>query len=188
MDNAMWDFITDLLTKQRAEIENLKSVIVEMIQVGPVHDINAEKGYRIKLGEDEEGNPYLSPWKPHPETSKTSVPLKVGQMVGTLNPSGDQRQGLLLPGGYSKDHEPPNTDMEANVFQDAGVRIQIKGGTLQIEAEQAIEITVGGVKHVISGGGIDTTGGKITHDDKNVGSTHTHGGISPGPADTKGPN
>ncbi|SFK99289.1 Phage P2 baseplate assembly protein gpV [Pseudovibrio ascidiaceicola] len=186
--DSEWEVIAELLTQQQAELETLRSVISEMIQVGPVHDIDPDKGYRIKLGEDEEGAPYLSPWKPHPETSKTSIPLKVGQMVGTLNPNGDPRQGILLPGGYSNDHETPNTDMEANVFQDAGVRIQIKGGKLQISAENSIEITVGGVTHIISGDGVDTQGGKVTHNSKNVGSTHTHGGISPGPANTKGPN
>ncbi|KZK97938.1 Phage-related baseplate assembly protein [Pseudovibrio sp. Ad5] len=183
-----WDVITELLTQQQAELETLRSVIAEMIQVGPVHAVDPKKGYRIKLGEDEEGTPYLSPWKPHPETSKTSIPLKVGQMVGMLNPSGDPRQGLVLPGGYSDGHETPNSDMQANVFQDAGVRIQIKDGKFQISAENSIEITVGGVKHIISSDGVATQGGKVTHDDKNVGSTHTHGGISPGLADTKGPN
>ncbi len=31
-------------------------------------------------------------------------------------------------------------------------------------------------------------GGSITHNDKNIGSSHTHGGIDPGPANTSGPN
>lgn len=168
------DFLADLIVGLKSEVETLRSVIAELVQVGPVHEIDAKKGYRIKLGEDENGEPYLSPWKPHPETKKTSVPLTVGQMVGVINPNGDPRQGLLLRGGYSKDHETPNEDMEANVFEDAGVRLQIKDGKLQVEAENGIEFKVGGVAHTISGEGVDTEGGKITHNGKDIGDTHKH--------------
>src|SRR5690606_40881603 len=47
---------------------------------GPVEMIDAQKGYRLRLGGSDE-KPFLSPWYPHPETGKTSVPLKKGQIV-----------------------------------------------------------------------------------------------------------
>src|SRR5690606_30546736 len=97
------------------------------LKVGPVEEIDAAKGYRLKLGDGPDG-PFLSPWYPHPETGKTSIPLKKGQIVGVMNPSGDMRQGVLFRGGYSGEHSSPNQNMEANVFEDAGVRIEIVSG------------------------------------------------------------
>lgn len=163
----------------RLDVEAMKTAFGNMATVGPVEEIDAEKGYRLKLGEDEDGV-YLSPWFPHPETGKTSVPLKKGQIVGNLNPTGDPRQGFLLRGGYSDDHASPNDNMEANVFEDAGVRVEIK--------ESQLIITIGGVTHTISSGGLTTTGGRIEHEGRNIGEDHTHGGIVPGGANTAIPN
>ena len=70
--------------------------------------------------------------------------------------------------------------MQANVFEDAGVRIEVKGGQLIV--------TAGGVTHTISSSGITTTGGRIEHDSLNIGSTHTHKDVVAGPANTGTPN
>lgn len=117
-----------------SDVEVLKSAFGRLVKVGPVEVIDAQKGYRLKLGENADGSPYLSPWMPHPETGKSSVPLKKGQIVGVINPGGDPRQGILVRGGYSDENASPNDDMSANVFADAGVRLSIKDGVLHVEA------------------------------------------------------
>lgn len=179
----------------RAEVEALRTLVSNMIRVGPVEQIDAEKGYRLKLGQGADGEPYLSPWLPHPETGKTSVPLKKGQIVGFLSPTGDPQQGFMTRGGYSDEHQSPNTDMQANVFEDAGVRVvivsgklivTIGGATLTISAE-GLRIQVGDVDHLIGSGGVTTTGGLIKHDEKNIGSDHVHSGVAKGGANTNGP-
>ncbi len=137
----------------RQQVEELRSTIANMVRVGPVAEVDAQKGYRLKLGEDSGGEPYLSPWLPHPETGKTSVPLKKGQIVGQISPNGDARQGFVLRGGYGGDHKTPNTNMDANVFEDAGVRIEIADG--------ALTITAGGSTVTISGAGIKMTASRI---------------------------
>ncbi len=175
----MMDELFAAIRALKVEIEQIKTSFGNAVHVGPVAVIDAEKGYRIRLGGTDE-EPYLSPWYPHPETGKSSVPLKVGQVVGRVNHGGDPRLGFLLRGGYSDGHPSPNQNMAANVFEDAGVRIEVADG--------ALVITVGGVTHRISGDGIATTGGEITHDEKNVGSTHVHGGVTPGGAETAGPH
>jgi len=101
--------------------------------------IDAEKGYRLRLG-GTDAEPHLSPFYPHPETGKTSVPLKKGQIVGVINPSGDPRQGLVFRGGYSDANPSPNQDMDANVFDDAGVRLKIKDGALVITANVKVVV------------------------------------------------
>ncbi|WP_068318902.1 phage baseplate assembly protein V [Polycladidibacter hongkongensis] len=180
--------LADTIAGLRADIEELRTKLAQMIQVGPVAEIDSEKGYRVQLGLQEDGSPFLSPWLPHPETGKTSIPLKMGQPVGVLSPNADPRQALLLRGGYGGDNTSQNDDMQANVFKDAGVTVSVKGGRLQIEAEQAVLIKIGGVTHEISAQGAATNGGRIEHDGKNVGSTHVHSGIFPGKADTQGPH
>lgn len=131
------------------KVEALTSVMARMIVSGPIEVVDADKGYRMKLGEDGNGGAILSPWYPHPETGKTSVPLKKGQVVTSINPGGDFRQGFLVPGGYSEGHPSPNSDIEANVFRDAGVTVTVKGGVAHIKAEghvvvEAPSVSLGG--------------------------------------------
>jgi hypothetical protein len=123
----------------KADIEFLKTAFGNSMKVGPVHEVDAEKGYRLRLG-GTDGEPFLSPWYPHPETGKTSVPLKPNQIVGVINPTGDPRQGMIFRAGYSDDNPSPNQDMEANVFADAGVRLQIKDGVLHIAANSHVVV------------------------------------------------
>jgi hypothetical protein len=163
----------------RADVEALKNAFGRMAKVGPVEMIDKDKGYRIKYGENPDGTPYLSPWLPHPETGKTSTPLKKGQIVGVINPGGDPRQGIVIRGGYSDEHATPNADMAANVFEDAGVRISVADGSLTI--------TAGGVTVTIGGSGLSVSGGRVEHDGKNIGSTHIHGGVLEGPVFTDVP-
>lgn len=147
------------LVELKADVEHLKSAFGNALRVGPVEVVDAQKGYRLKLGEDADGNPFLSPWYPHPETGKTSVPLKPGQIVGVVNPTGDMRQGLLFRGGYSGEHSSPNDNMDANVFEDAGVRIEIVNGIVAISGN----VVINGRLHVTDGihdnGGVFSTRG-----------------------------
>ncbi len=162
-----------------ADVQALKNAFGRGIRVGPVEEVHPEKGYRISYG-DVDGKPFLSPWIAHPETGKTSEPLKKGQIVGVLAVAGDPRQSLLIRGGYSDEHASPNQDMQANVLEDAGVRITIAGGALHISA--------GGFTASISGAGLAMNGGRIEHDGKNIGGSHTHPGVVVGGANTLDPN
>lgn len=171
--------IEDVLVGIVTDLQMLKTAFGKAMKMGPVEQIDPVKGYRLKLGEGLNG-PFLSPWYPHPETGKSSVPLKKGQVVGVVNPTGDPRQGFLIRGGYSDAYPSPNDDMDANVFEDAGVRLSIAGGRLRV--------AVGDVTFEVSAAGVTISGGEVRHDGKNIGSTHVHGGILPGGADTDGPH
>lgn len=169
--------IGDIL-ELRAEVERLKTLIGNMIPTGTVAAVDPVRGYRLKLGDGPDG-PYLSPFYPHPESGKSSSPLKVGQIAAGLNPAGDPRQGFLVRGGYGGGQPSPNADMDANVFEDAGVRISVAGGSLTVVA--------GGTMFVLSAAGFTQTGGNQMHDGVNIGATHVHGGVTTGPADTAQP-
>ncbi|WP_062111134.1 phage baseplate assembly protein V [Aureimonas sp. AU40] len=167
------------IAELRQTVEELRTTVANLLRPGAVAQVDAEKGYRLKLGQDGEGGDWLSPWLPHPDTGKTSVPLKVGQVVGLISPNGDMRQGFLLRGGYGGNHKSPNGNMDANVFEDAGVRFEVADG--------ALVITAGGTTIKVSGEGLSITGGRVEHDGQNIGSSHVHPGIRRGDSRTDPP-
>lgn len=130
----------------RTDMERLKGQFGRALQVGPVEIVDAKRGFRLKLGEAAGGEPFLSPWYPHPESggaTSTWAPLSKGQIVGVLNPGGDPRQGILLRGGFSDQNPPPSQDLGENVFAFGGVRLEIKdGGTVIVHASR---VELGGV-------------------------------------------
>ncbi len=156
----------------KIDVEMLKTAFGNALKVGPVEDVDAEKGYRLKLGEGPDG-PFLSPWYPHPESggaTGTWAPLSKGQIVGVINPGGDPRQGVLIRGGFSGDNPPISQSLDENRFQFGGVTITIAGGKLTID------------------GDVQINGSSLRHNAKNVGDTHLHGGIVPGGSDTDVPS
>jgi hypothetical protein len=70
--------LTDNLLAMSADLAMLKSAFGNSLKVGPIEEVDPAKGYRAKWGEID-GKPYLSPWIPHPESGKTSVPLRKGR-------------------------------------------------------------------------------------------------------------
>lgn len=194
MGDMLAKIVADAIQPILRDVHMLKSAFSRMVKEGAVEEIDAEKGYRIRLGEGADGQPYLSGWVPHPETGKTSVPLKKGQRVALLSPGGDIRQALLLRSGYSDEHASPNSNIEANVFEDAGVRAEVADGKLTVTiggstfefSGSGLTMNVGGASFVFTGAGFDQTGGMQTHDGKDVGKTSTHTGVTVG-GGTTGP-
>ena len=93
---------------------------------------------------------------------------------------------------------PPNTD-RAHSFEDGvfmpdamgagdvpageGDRVvigSVSGGAIWSLDDDGVYITVGGVKVEITAAGVAITGGLVTHDARNIGSTHVHTLVTPG--------
>lgn len=53
-------------------------------------------------------------------------------------------------------------------------------GNINVKAGASVTFTVQGIKVVISGSGVDITGGNVTHNGKNIGATHVHIDVVPG--------
>lgn len=148
-----------------AQVSQLQSAVARMARPGTVAAVDKEKGYRVKIGQSADGEDFLSPWIAHPERSKTSVPLVVGQNVLVLSPFGDLRQAALIPAGYSDQAKSPATDMTADVFKGNGVSATARNGVLTIEA--------GGTTVTISANG-------VFHDGHDIGKTHRHKDVTSG--------
>ncbi|KAA0685995.1 hypothetical protein DTW90_34480 [Neorhizobium sp. P12A] len=84
-----------------------------------------------------------------------------------------------------------HSDQERPPIAQAGeIVIQTKEGFIFKVTSSSASIVTGGLPLTIDAGGgeIHLTSSKLTHNGLNVGSTHTHGGITPGGADTDVPN
>lgn len=132
-------------------------------------------------------------------------PLDVGAQVALASP-GDPSQGVVV-GQLWQDAHPANgnTAKDSRLTFKDGTVIEIDrdasvlnltmaaAGTLnatisgtKIEASAShIKFTVGGVVMEITSSGIAITGGgSLTHNGKNIGATHTHGGVTTGAGTT----
>ncbi|GHA13375.1 hypothetical protein GCM10007989_04970 [Devosia pacifica] len=137
--------IREIVT-MKADLEALKTQFGTALRVGPVDKVDAEKGFRVSWGQDARGEPFLSPWYPHPESggrTSTWMPLSEGQVVGIINPDGDPRQGILLRGGFSDLNPPPSQSLDENVFRFGGV-------TITISADGAVTVDAAGPVTVIT--------------------------------------
>lgn len=141
----------DPFLKLLSMIEKLNTKSSNTLIVGPVEEIDAVKGFRIKLGETDEG-PYLSPWYPHPESggkSRTWMPLTKGQIVSVSNPNGDSRQGTVQRAGFTDEFPPPSDKLDENRFEFGALSVSATGGgdTLTITlGDSSIVMTSGNIK------------------------------------------
>lgn len=140
---------------------------------------------RLELGKTSDGKPILSPpvrWQ-QPGAGgglKTHSQPANGEQMTLQSPSGTVGSGsLAVWGSYDKDTDAPSKAGDAAVWQIGATTITAKG--------DGLEISSGGVTLRVSGDGVAATGGKLTHDGKNVGSDHKHKGVLRGAANTDEP-
>lgn len=128
----------------KREVAQLKREIAGMVKVGSVEEADAQKGYRLNFGADENGRAKLSPWLPHPEAggkAKSWFPLSKGQVVAMMTPPGDPRQGFLLRDGFTDRYAQPSQNLDENVFEYGDVRVEIREGRVHMKVGSA-EITI----------------------------------------------
>lgn len=155
-----------------------------VVRHGTVAQVDAEKGLvRIKFGQASEGGgDFLGPWVPYSQLAgaiKAHIPPSVGQQFTQIAPSGDWRQAVAVPMTWSDQNGSPSSAADENVITFGGVTITLKSDSLKI--------VVDGVSLEISGDGVTIEGGKVSHDGKNIGATHIHGGVDSGPSTTSVP-
>lgn len=168
------------LTQRIAELERR---VRGMHRAGTVVEVDPAAGtVRLKLGEGRDGEPYLSAPIPYVQTAgamKFHNPPSVGQQMAVFSPDGDLRQAIAQPLGFSDAEVSPESAGDAHVMTFGAVRLTLKGGELSV--------SIDGVTVKISGSGLSVTGGGVSHNGTDIGDTHTHSGISPGPARTGTP-
>lgn len=172
-----------IIARMQRQITDLQRRQANTFRSGKVVDVDpATQRVKVDLGDEE--NPLISPWirwSDQGGAAKTWNPPTAGALMTVLSPMGElDEKSLALPGGYTDDNPAPSADGDATVFTLGDLTLTVLGNSATAQ--------LGGTTFVLSSAGIDVTGGTITHDGKNVGSTHTHGGITPGGANTRPPN
>lgn len=172
------------LAEVLARVAELERRVAGSQRHGVVHEVDPAAGtVRLRLGEGTDGQPFLSPPIPYAQTMgalKAHIPPSVGQQMTMMAPGGDWRQAVAMGMSASNANPSPSGAGNQNVITFGSATITLTGSGLTI--------AVGGVTMEISGGGVAITGGTVTHNGKNIGSDHTHGGVIPGGASTAGPN
>jgi phage baseplate assembly protein gpV len=157
---------------------------------GTVAEVDASKGrMRLKVGDGDGGEPFLSPWVPYAQTAgalKVHAPPSVGQQMTLLSPTGDMRQGIAIPMTWSDTNQAPSDKGDENVITFGPFRIELTSGKLKVTGPE-IEFITGGHSQKWNGSGSTLAGGRVEHDGKNIGSDHIHGGVLTGGAKTDVP-
>jgi len=179
-------------------LPELERRVANGVRLGTILAVDhAAARVRVKSGEIETAWLPWSTGRASPAKRRWDPPA-VGEQVVVLSPGGDLRQGLVLPGVFSTASGAPSAsaDKDAIAYGD-GTTVEYDrssrtllvnfGGTSINATPAAITLTVGGVSLAVSAAGVAITGGMVTHNGTNIGDTHTHSGIVPGPANTGAP-
>jgi len=166
-----------------ARIAELERRFSGMMRHGTVEEVDTSKHrVRLKFGTDVEGRPFLSPWIPYAQMAgalRAHVPPSVGQQFTLMAPAGDWQQGVAVPFTWSNQNPAPSESGDENVLTYGDVRMTLKDGLVEIKA--------GGVAINFTSDGVAISGGEVSHDGKNIGATHTHGGVALGTSETEAP-
>jgi phage baseplate assembly protein gpV len=180
------------LVELAARVAELERRFSGVMRHGTVAEIDAgRQRLRLNFGKDVDGKPFLSPWVPYAQIAgalKVHTPPSKGQQFTALSPNGDWQQAVALPMTWSDMNQSPSGNGDENVLTYGNVLAIIKddlaqvhvGGTEFEITSGRVLIKVGGVTAEITGDGVAITGGVVTHDGKNIGSSHIHGGVVPG--------
>lgn len=159
-----------------ARIAELERRFSGVMRHGTVEEIDtARHRVRLNFGKDIEGRHFLSPWVPYAQVAgalKVHTPPSKGQQFTALSPNGDWQQAVAIPMTWSNQNASPSNAGNEHVLTFGGVRLTV--------CEQSLEAQVDGVTLKVTSDGVTITGGKVTHQGKNIGATHIHGGVIPG--------
>lgn len=177
-DEVIFQRLLDRIGSLESVVQRQQVRLNNMFREGTVKSVDEKAGTAIVDAHGVESKP--SPWLTQAGEINEWTPLSEGQRVVLISPGGDMGRSFIMPGGYTDDVKAPD-DTKAQK------RVTIGGAVITHSAEGLV-IEVGGTSFRFTGDGFEQIGGEQKHNGLNVGSTHVHGGVVPGGADTKGPH
>lgn len=178
--------------------------ISQNAMLGTIEKVDYENGrYRVRCGD------LLTDWLPMRQTRAGKVrswePLHEREQVLIVSPSGDLAQGVIVASLASEEHPlvSNDPDVTTTVFGDGltiehnerqktfkisgpvGATIETTIGSAFVRlSETSIELSADTIR---LNGNVQISGDDLSHNNLNVGSTHVHGGVERGGANTMGP-
>lgn len=183
-----------------ARVADLERRAAGMMRHGRVAEIDpSRQRMRLDFGPAHgTGGRFLSPWVPYAQVAgdlKIHTPPSEGQQFTVISPGGDFQQAVAVPLTWSDDNPAPSQAGDENVLtygnisatlKDDLVEVTVGGAVLRLSSGQ-IEIAVGDVRIKVADANVQISGGTVTHDGRDIGATHIHGGVQSGPALTDVP-
>lgn len=129
-----------------ARVADLERRHAGQFRHGTVEEVDAAKQRcRLKLGEGEDGTPFLGPWVPYAQLAgamKAHVPVSKGQQMTLMSPTGDFRQAIAVPFTFSESNPSPSDKADENVMTYGSWTITlkendliVKGPNVKVEAD-----------------------------------------------------
>ncbi len=190
------------------EVGELNRQMANLIRVGRIAELDSENA-RVRVAVAGLNTDWL-PWSVV-RAGKTRhwSPPQVDEQVIIASPYGDMGQAVVMGSLYQDDSPAPSTskDQETTTYPD-GASVDHNSDThvttVSLNAAGTLNASVGastismdtgrillssnGCTLEVSAAGVIVNGVALTHNGKNVGDTHTHGGVMAGPASTSVPN
>lgn len=141
--------LVKIILKMQADIAGLKHMIGAMQRFGTVEDVDHDKRRMRMVLSEENGEKYLSPWRPWAELAggeKSWRPPTKGQQMMLVAPNGDLRQALAIPMTFSNENSAPSNDAGTRIlsqFGDAKMFFDGDGGRAELKAPR-VDIGGGG--------------------------------------------
>lgn len=190
--NNLAEILTAIMTRI-AEIERRQD---SRVTQGKVAEVDPKAGtVRLRLG-GTDAEPFLSAPVPYAQVAgalKVHSPPSVGQQMTLLSGAGDFRQGLAIPMTWSDANPSPSDKGDEHVLKFGSTTVTIKSGEIIVDATKITLNSSGGTAVLDSSGitlhgeEIANSGSSLTHNGKNVGDSHLHTGVLPGPSLTGPP-
>lgn len=170
----------------RRRVSELERRVGSKGRTGVVTQVDAANGLaRVQLTDGD--TPMVTGWIPWVEAAaganKTHNPPSVGQQVEITSESGDLHDASIQGSLNSASNGRPSGAGDEFVLLSVGAAsIKATGGG------SAIVFTIGGYSLTLSAAGAVNAGGALSHNGKDIGGTHTHGGVTSGSSNTETPN
>lgn len=198
MDHAtlrLIEGLTQRILEMEREHSELKRRFGNLFRIGTVTKDGVDgkaATVRLEYGKDDEGKPRKGPplpWMEQGGAFKSWFPPSEGQTMVSFHPTGDPAQGFVLNGSFSDKNKQPSESTKENkqtfgkfshTLTEDGLSLSFDGKTSWTFGKDGIVQKVDGVEVKHTASGLATKGGKLTHDDLNVGGSHTHKGVQTG--------
>jgi len=151
------DLVASELRRLRRQVVDLNRRLALARVPGTIEEIDTGKRMvRVKIGEDAEGQPILSPWVRWEEQAgnallKVHVPPVKGARVNLESPSGTIGEGSVASWStYHDSNAAPSQSDDTAMLAAGSSQIEMKDGELTIRTASKLTLDVGGMALEIS--------------------------------------
>ncbi|APO76109.1 phage-related baseplate assembly protein [Rhizobium etli 8C-3] len=178
----MRDAVATEFRRLRIQLDRAERRIATGRLSGKVAQVDPQKRLlRLKIGTSSSGEDILSPWVRWQEAAAGGLRIHsepaIGEQMDLVSRSGTVGDlSIAVPATYDKDNQAPSASSDTAVFERGAGRLEIGADGILLKGPVKVE------------GPVEIEGDRLRHNSRNVGSTHVHGGVERGGANTDVPS